>query len=102
MTRTKAKLPSTTKPKPAPVIKKEPRKYLSASEQAPDVPRAVFTIAEFCSANRLSLPMYYKMKKAKQGPRESYAGAKVLITLANAAAWLKALDDQPTKFQPVE
>ena len=85
MSRTKTK--STLKPKIA------SRKYLNAAEQAPDVPRVAYTIAEFCASHRLSLSMYYKMQKAGTGPRESHAGSKVIITLANAAAWLKQIEE---------
>ena len=87
MSRTKAKLLSTTKPKI------EPRKYLSAAEQAPLVPRVAYTIAEFCASHRLSLSMYYKLKKAGNGPRESHTGSKVIISLVNAAAWLKQIEE---------
>lgn len=91
MSRTKAKYLSTTKPKTEP--KTEPRKYLSAAEKAPDVPRVAYTIPEFCASHRLSLSMYYKMRVAGKGPRESHAGSKVIITLPNAAAWLKQIEE---------
>ena len=91
MSRTKTKLLTTTKQKTEPKI--APRKYLSAAKQAPNVPRVAYTIAEFCASHRLSLSMYYKMQKAGTGPRESHAGSKVIITLANAAAWLKQIEE---------
>ena len=68
-------------------------RYRSAEQRAPDVPRVAYTIPEFCSAHRFSLSMYYKMRAAGTGPRESHAGTKILITLANAAAWLKKLEE---------
>jgi hypothetical protein len=90
-----------TKPKTQPTTKKpektEPRKYKNAEEQAPDVPHVAYTIPEFCAAHRLSLSMYYKLRTANAGPRESHAGNKNLITFENAAAWLETLGDQPPK-----
>jgi hypothetical protein len=74
-----------------------PKKYLTADEAAPDVAKVAYIIPEFCAAHRISVAMYYKLKNAGKGPRESHAGAKVIITLANAAAWLKQLEMQPAE-----
>lgn len=68
-------------------------KYRSAEQRAPDVPKAAYTIPEFCSAHRFSLSMYYKMRAAKKGPRESVIGNKKIISLANASAWLKQIEE---------
>jgi hypothetical protein len=64
---------------------------------APDVPRVAYTVAEFCVAHRVSQSMYYKMREAGKGPRESHAGTKILISLTNAAAWLKQTETQPAE-----
>jgi hypothetical protein len=57
-----------------------------------DVPRVAYTVPEFCEAHRLSLSMYYKLKKARQGPCEGHAGTKVIITFESAAAWRKRIE----------
>ena len=72
-------------------------KYRSAEERAPDVPRVAYTVPEFCAAHRFSLSMYYKLREAGKGPRESHAGTKTLISVANAAAWLKQAETQPAE-----
>jgi hypothetical protein len=72
-------------------------KYRSAEERAPDVPRTVYSVPEFCAAHRISLSMFYKLREAGKGPRESRAGTKTLISVANAAAWLKAIEMQPAE-----
>jgi hypothetical protein len=52
------------------------------------VPNAeAYTIPEFCEAHRISESMYYKIRAAKQGPREARALSKVIITKEAAADW---------------
>ncbi|MCK1343893.1 hypothetical protein IVB52_10195 [Bradyrhizobium sp. CW11] len=48
------------------------------------VPRAAFTIKEFCEAHRLSEAMYYKLRNAGLGPREMRAGRRVTVSLEAA------------------
>jgi hypothetical protein len=54
---------------------------------APPDEFAADTIREFCRRWRLSLGMYYKMRRAGLGPREMRCGAKVLITRPAQAEW---------------
>ena len=67
--------------------------YKTAEDKAPDTQRLAYTVAEFCAAHRISLSMYYKMRAAGTGPREGRAGTKYIISFANAAAWLKKIED---------
>ncbi|WP_247453286.1 hypothetical protein [Bradyrhizobium sp. CW11] len=64
-------------------------KVRKADNQASDriearVPRAAFTIKEFCEAHRLSEAMYYKLRNAGLGPREMRAGRRVTVSLEAA------------------
>jgi hypothetical protein len=52
------------------------------------VPRAVYSIKEFCIAHRISEPMYFKLRNAGLGPREASAGDRIIITLEAARDWL--------------
>jgi hypothetical protein len=53
----------------------------------PEVPRAAFTIKEFCAAHRISEAMYFKLRAAGLGPREMRALRKVTISLEAATDW---------------
>ena len=57
----------------------------------PDVPRAAYTIPEFCITHRMSESMYYKIRAEGLGPREA-ALTKVIITLESAAEWRKRME----------
>jgi hypothetical protein len=52
-----------------------------------EVPRAAYTIREFCEAHRISEAMYFKLRTAGLGPREMRALRKVTISLEAAAEW---------------
>jgi hypothetical protein len=52
-----------------------------------DVPRAAFTIKEFCEAHRICEAFYYKLRAAGLGPREMRALRKVTISFEAAAEW---------------
>ena len=54
------------------------------------VPRASYSVPEFCAAHRISEGLYYKLRKAGLGPRECRALDKVTVTLESAAEWRKA------------
>ena len=51
---------------------------------------AVFTIAEFCRAHRISQSMYFKLRALGLGPREMVVGTRKLISQEAAAEWRKA------------
>lgn len=54
-----------------------------------------FTISEFCMAERMSLPSYYKMKGLGVGPAELVIpGTKMIRITADARrAWHKRMDE---------
>jgi hypothetical protein len=68
--------------------KTEKQVLLKATEA--EVPRAVFTIKEFCAAHRLSEAMYFKLRNVGLGPREMRAMRKVTISLEAASDWRRA------------
>ena len=48
-----------------------------------------YTITEFCAAYRISRPHYFRVRADGRGPRETRIGAKIIISRADADAWLK-------------
>jgi hypothetical protein len=56
-----------------------------ATDNAGPVPRATYTIPEFCKAHRISESMYYKLRAVGLGPREMRALRKVTISIEAAA-----------------
>jgi hypothetical protein len=56
----------------------------------PEVPRAAYTIAEFCQAHRISQSFYFKIRQLGLGPRECRALNKITITDESAAEWRRA------------
>ena len=48
------------------------------------------TVREFCTAHRISHAFYYVMKAEGWGPREMWAGTRVLISPEAAADWRRA------------
>jgi hypothetical protein len=49
----------------------------------------VFSIPEFCTANRISTSFFFKLKARGEGPDEVRVGKRVLITEAGAEKWRK-------------
>jgi len=47
----------------------------------------VYTIAEFCAANRISRTRLYLEFKAGTGPKHYFVGTRILIRAEAAAAW---------------
>ena len=60
---------------------------VSLASAKPEVPRAAYTIREFCAAHRISEAMYFKLRDAGLGPREMRALRKVTISVEAAADW---------------
>ncbi len=54
-------------------------------------PARAKTIAEFCAANTISKPLFYKLKKQGLAPCVTEAGARRFITPESEAAWRKAM-----------
>ncbi|QHP74374.1 hypothetical protein EI171_35695 [Bradyrhizobium sp. LCT2] len=54
------------------------------------MPRAAFTIKEFCEAHRISPAMYFKLRNAGLGPREMRAFRRVTISIEAATDWRRA------------
>lgn len=61
----------------------------------PQVPRAAYTIPEFCEAHRISESMYYKGREAGVGPREGRMLTKLIISFESAADWRREIEKQP-------
>jgi hypothetical protein len=54
--------------------------------------RAAFTVAEFCTAHRISRTKLYQLWRAGFGPRVIRIGAKLIITNEAAADWRRSLE----------
>ena len=46
-----------------------------------------FSIAEFCKAHRISVSIYFELKKQGRAPREIELGTRRIISAEAAAAW---------------
>lgn len=57
------------------------------------VPRAAYSIPEFCAAHRISEGFYYKLRHAGLGPRECRVLNKVTISLEAAGEWRRAREN---------
>jgi hypothetical protein len=66
------------------------------AEATADIPRAAYTVSEFCAAHRISEGFYYKLKLQGLAPRETRLLGKILISMEDAAAWRKARVDDDT------
>ena len=53
----------------------------------PPVPRAAYSIPEFCEAYRFSTDFFGKMQREKWGPKTMRVGRRVLISIEAAEAW---------------
>jgi hypothetical protein len=49
------------------------------------------TIPEFCDANTISVPLFYKLKKQGLAPCVTEAGARRFITPESESAWRRAM-----------
>jgi hypothetical protein len=56
-------------------------------ERLDATPIAAFTVAEFARSHKLSISMYYKLKRAGLAPTEMVVGARRLISTEAAARW---------------
>jgi hypothetical protein len=53
----------------------------------------VFTVKEFCLAHRISVSIYYALKKQGLGPREMRVGHRWFISHDAAAEWRKQREE---------
>jgi hypothetical protein len=57
------------------------------------IPRAAFTVKEFCVAHGISPSTYYGLKARGLGPREINAG-RTLVSFEAAAEWRRARETE--------
>ena len=67
-----------------------PAKAKATPIRGPPVPPAWYSVREFCSAHRLCISMYFKLKAQGRGPRETAVGSRRYISFEDAAAWRAA------------
>lgn len=69
---------------------------MAVNENAPAAatPRAAYTIPQFCEAFAISQRTYFNMRHEGWGPREMRVGRAVRISLAAAADWARAREQQ--------
>lgn len=63
------------------------------TETAAPIPRAAFSVEEFCAAHTITKPFFYKLLKAGQGPRIMKCGTRTLISIEAAADWRRAMEE---------
>jgi predicted DNA-binding transcriptional regulator AlpA len=62
---------------------------MSSSETAA-LPRAAYTIKEFCEAHGFSRAQYYRLRAQGRAPRETrFGGSLVIISQESAREWRK-------------
>ena len=82
-----------------PTTKSEPEAPAKANAtliHGPPTPPAWYTIREFCTAHRLSISMYFKLKAQGRGPRETAVGSRRYVSFEDAAAWRAAQQQETT------
>ena len=57
-----------------------------------------YTIAEFCAAEHITAPTFYKLKRAGLGPKEMRHGAAIRISHRARLEWQEARE-KPTEEQ---
>ena len=55
----------------------------------PVVDKRAWSISEFCLLHNISEPLYYKLLKNGAGPTVTKVGTRHLITLEDAASWMR-------------
>jgi hypothetical protein len=65
-------------------------------------PALAMTIPELCEAARISVAMFFKIKKQGFGPRETKFGARTVITMASANEWIRAREIASNKTTSVK
>ena len=76
-------------PEPNPPEPVAPKKHKKKPREP--MPRAAFSISEFCKAHGMSRGTYYRLRKQRCGPREMRfsGGSMVLISEEAARDWRK-------------
>jgi hypothetical protein len=54
------------------------------------IPRASWSVPEFCARHGISPGFYRKLKSLGLGPHETHILDRILITVGDEAAWLRA------------
>jgi hypothetical protein len=65
----------------------------AVGNEDPEVPRAAYSISEFCKAHRICEAFYYKLRAAGLGPREMRTLRKVTISIEAAGEWRRAREN---------
>jgi hypothetical protein len=63
-----------------------------AGTDVPAIGPVVYTVAEFCSAHKISRSKLYQLWRSGIGPRSVKIGSKNLITGEAACAWRRQLE----------
>jgi hypothetical protein len=63
------------------------RKGRAHAARAPPMQRGAYSVAEFCEAYRLSIPLLYKLWSKGEGPALMKVGVRTLISFEAADKW---------------
>ena len=74
-------------------VKKAVSRRLANADAIAHVPRAAYTVNEFCAAHRISVALYYKLKLQGLAPRETRVLSRVIISMEAAAEWRRAREN---------
>jgi predicted DNA-binding transcriptional regulator AlpA len=59
-------------------------------EHSPQRQRSAYSVAEFCEAYGLSVPMFYKLRGRGEAPDVMKIGSRTLISVEAAMRWVRA------------
>ena len=68
----------------------------NVAKQRPPVELMAYSIRQFCEAHSISEAMYYKLRLAGKGPRETRVGDKPIISKESAAEWRQPAAEEET------
>jgi hypothetical protein len=62
--------------------------------KTPGIPKACYSVNEFCLAHAISRAMFYKLRLEGKGPKTMSVGSRTLISSEAAADWRRACEGE--------
>ena len=76
-------------PTPLPETRLTKRAVTAPPMRGHPIPRAAYSIPEFCEAFGIAIRTYFNLRDEGKGPREMRLGRRVLISAESALAWTR-------------
>jgi hypothetical protein len=78
-----------------PTQHRNPKKAKRASKPQIRDPPMAYGIREFCELHRISVDLYFRLRRRGDGPVTMKVGGRTLISMEAAAAWRRSREAQP-------